>query len=264
METPLHGYFCWHDLFSKDPARARGYYSELLGWKTQDLPLGPRHYTMLMATADHADSFGGLEPLPAPNVPSHWMSYVAVPDIAAALAKVAKLGGKVLMPTTEIPGMGHFAIVQDPAGASFALYRGKESHPARGMEQMKPGLPCWMECITKDVAAALRFYTGLFGWTTTSKVVDGGHTYHMFMNGTYGIGGLMQCPEPNIPSHWYPYFLTADLATSASRATSLGGTQIMPPTDIGDGMGSFSIQLDPQGAVFGFYAAPSSQPTKGC
>jgi len=263
MDTPLIHYFCWHDLFTKDPKRAKSYYSELLGWKSQDMPVGPRSYTMLMATNDHADSFGGIEPTPAPNVPSHWMSYIAVADLAASLAKVTKLGGTVTMGATEIPGMGAFAIVQDPTGGSFALYRGKEQHPARGQAQMKAGLPCWMECMTTDLDKALAFYKGLFGWTTMSKPVDGGHTYHMFMNGDYGIGGLMQCPEPNIPSHWYPYFMSADLNTSASRAKSLGGTAVMPPTDIGENMGSFSIQLDPTGAVFGFYALPSGPP-KSC
>jgi predicted enzyme related to lactoylglutathione lyase len=131
------------------------------------------------------------------------------------------------------------------------------------MEQMKPGLPCWMECMTTDLDKALAFYKGLFGWTTTTKPVDDGHIYHMFMNGSYGIGGLMQCPDKNIPSHWYPYFMSADLKTSADRAKSLGGTPIMPPTDIGEGMGSFSIQLDPAGAVFGFYSAAAG-PAKTC
>jgi hypothetical protein len=263
METPLVHHFCWHDLFTKDPKRAKSYYSELLGWKSQDLPMGPKSYTMLMATNDQADAFGGIESLPAPNVPSHWMSYVAVADLDASLAKVKKLGGSVHMGATDIPGMGKFAIVADPAGASFALYRGNQQYPARGMEQMKPGLPCWMECMTTDLDKALAFYKGLFGWTTTTKPVDDGHIYHMFMNGSYGIGGLMQCPDKNIPSHWYPYFMSADLETSADRAKSLGGTPIMPPTDIGEGMGSFSIQLDPAGAVFGFYSAAAG-PAKTC
>jgi hypothetical protein len=49
---------------------------------------------------------------------------VAVTDCDASANKVTKLGGKVLVPPTDIPNVGRFAIVQDPQGATFGLFKG--------------------------------------------------------------------------------------------------------------------------------------------
>jgi predicted enzyme related to lactoylglutathione lyase len=257
MEPVIHGHFCWHDCNSSDPDRARDYYRALCGWTAREVPIGARSYTMLVAGDGPEDAFGGLEPLPVPGVPSHWLSYVAVAALDASIGKLDALGGRVLHPRTEIPGMGHFAVVQDPTGATFALYQGNQPAAARTAEQMKPGLPCWMELMVRDPGRAVGFYAELFGWTTVSKDLPDGETYQMFLHGALGVGGVMRTPGPEVPPHWYPYFLTADLAVSAELAASLGGRTCMPPTEIGDGMGSFSVQTDPCGAVFGFYAAPN-------
>ncbi len=49
--------------------------------------------------------------------------YVAVPDLAACLAKAESLGGKTLVPPTEIPGMVTFALFQDPEGNPIGLVK---------------------------------------------------------------------------------------------------------------------------------------------
>jgi predicted enzyme related to lactoylglutathione lyase len=48
--------------------------------------------------------------------------YVDVDDIDAAFTKIEKLGGKKLMPKTEIPGFGWFAFFADPTGNRVGLY----------------------------------------------------------------------------------------------------------------------------------------------
>ena len=58
------------------------------------------------------------------GVPAHWMSYFTVDDVDAAAAKVKELGGNVCVPPTDIP-VGRFAVVSDPAGATFSLFKGK-------------------------------------------------------------------------------------------------------------------------------------------
>ena len=41
----------------------------------------------------------------------------------ATVAKTTALGGKVTMPATDIPGIGRFAILQDPQGAHVAVIK---------------------------------------------------------------------------------------------------------------------------------------------
>jgi hypothetical protein len=49
--------------------------------------------------------------------------YAMVNDIGATLAKIEKLGGKTIVPATEVPGMGHFAWFTDPEGNAIGLWK---------------------------------------------------------------------------------------------------------------------------------------------
>jgi predicted enzyme related to lactoylglutathione lyase len=49
--------------------------------------------------------------------------YIGTDDIDATLAKIESGGGRVLVPQTEIPGIGWFAIFNDPQGNTLALYK---------------------------------------------------------------------------------------------------------------------------------------------
>ena len=55
--------------------------------------------------------------------PGHTItSYVNVPSVTRAMAKVKKLGGKICKPKTAVPGMGYLAICQDTENNTFALW----------------------------------------------------------------------------------------------------------------------------------------------
>ena len=62
------------------------------------------------------------EHMPA-HVPSYWMPYFQVADADAAAAKAKELGGNVMVPPQDIPNTGRFAIVSDPQGAMFAVFK---------------------------------------------------------------------------------------------------------------------------------------------
>ena len=49
--------------------------------------------------------------------------YVAVEDLAASLEKAESLGGKTIIPPTEVPGMGQFAWFSDPDGNTIGLWK---------------------------------------------------------------------------------------------------------------------------------------------
>jgi predicted enzyme related to lactoylglutathione lyase len=104
------------ELHTKNVDQARGFYGELFGWafKTVSMP-GPRYDTI------EGPQPGGIMEETAGS--GFWLQYVSVEDVTASAKKAEKLGGKVLTPKTEVPGMGWFAVVADPAGASFALWQ---------------------------------------------------------------------------------------------------------------------------------------------
>lgn len=105
-----------------DTGAAGEFYQKLFGWKIQPMP--EMNYVMWEA----GDGNGGGFPQVSPENPAgQVLVYIDSDDIEADLAKVKQLGGKVLHEKTEIPGMGWFAVFQDPTGNALALYTGKNS-----------------------------------------------------------------------------------------------------------------------------------------
>jgi len=47
--------------------------------------------------------------------------YFEVADCDATVAAAAQHGGSVIVPATDIPGVGRFAMLIDPPGAVFAV-----------------------------------------------------------------------------------------------------------------------------------------------
>lgn len=111
----------WMQLNATDPAKAKPFYTGLFGWTAQDdaNPMGGVYTTWMKADGPA----GGMMAMPpgAEGAPSHWLVYWAAADTRAAHAKAVSLGAKSFVPPTDIPGMGTFAVLQDPQGVVFAL-----------------------------------------------------------------------------------------------------------------------------------------------
>jgi uncharacterized protein len=125
-EPPLrraqHGAVAWGELLSRDPHAAISFYDAVFGWQaTLDPASG---YTTLRL--DEID-IGGLLPMP-PQVPtetpSHWTVYFHVSDIASAVHTALTAGGTQLVEPTKVGAMT-FAVLADPAGATFGVLTGE-------------------------------------------------------------------------------------------------------------------------------------------
>jgi hypothetical protein len=114
--------FCWDELLTSDAPRSGAFYSEVFGWRVQEVPLGP-HGTYHLFKRGALDAAGMMQLPPQAEAPSHWLSYVALPDVDAAALSIARLGGKLWVEPRDLPGVGRFAVAADPQGASFAIFR---------------------------------------------------------------------------------------------------------------------------------------------
>jgi len=97
------------------------FYQELFGWKL--MPMPEMNYTMW--EAGEGDEYGGFPQVSDENPAGQVLVYIASDDIEADLKKVEKLGGKVVHPKVEIPGMGWYGVFQDLTGNVLALYTSK-------------------------------------------------------------------------------------------------------------------------------------------
>ena len=122
-----------------DQERARKFYQEALGWRIEPVP--GMDYNMVITTPmDEATGQpttagainGGM--MAREDQISHPVITVDVPDIDATLKTVEELGGSVVMPKNEIPGMGYFAYFRYPENNVMGLW---ENLPAEQSAQAR-------------------------------------------------------------------------------------------------------------------------------
>ncbi len=114
--------FCHVELNTTDVAKAKTFYTKLFDWKLEDIPMPDGAYTMIKVGEGTG---GGLMKNPMPGVPSFWLAYVLVDDIAAATAKAKSLGATVVKDVTEVMGTGWLSIIADPTGAALGFWKPK-------------------------------------------------------------------------------------------------------------------------------------------
>lgn len=120
------GTLVWNELGTRKTDINGAFYTNLFGWGTTPMTgSGSMPYTMFMSGET---PIGGMYLLTEEmkNVPPHWLPYFGVASVTKSLAKAISLGAKTLMPETDIPNMGCFAVCHDPQGAVFAMFQGLE------------------------------------------------------------------------------------------------------------------------------------------
>lgn len=246
IESYAPGSFCWSDLAASDVNAAKSFYGQMFGWTAVDFPTPNGVYTIFRSGDDDV---AALHPGPE-GVPPHWGVYFSVVNADDSAARIAPLGGRIVMAPGDVGESGRMVVAQDPQGVSFSLWQ------AKGHIGATHGGPLnrvsWFELATPEPAAAAAFYTSLLGWRTKPESGMESAPYVEWVNQESSIGGMLPmrgAEWKGVPPHWMIYITVADCNERAARATALGGKLRVPPTDIPN-VGRFSIVNDPQGAAF--------------
>jgi predicted enzyme related to lactoylglutathione lyase len=107
-----------------------------------------------------------------------------------------------------------------------------------------------VDLATSDADAAKAFYGELFGWEAEDMAGAGG-TYTIFrLDGKHVAGcfGTAEGGDAGFPPHWNSYVTVEDADASASRATELGGSELMEAQDVEE-IGRMAVIADPSGAA---------------
>lgn len=239
----LPGKFVWFELVSRDPKRAQAFYGDVLGWTVQAFPMGDQTYEMIYA----GDTMiGGYAAPKSDRQPAHWISYVSVEDVDAAVKAAVANGGKVVDAPYEIPGVGRTARIADPQGAEICPFKNAMGDPAD--EDASQGRFFWNELHTTDTAKALAFYDKVVGFSSRAMDMGPGGIYYILEKDSVGRGGVTNQMAPGVPPHWLPYVFVDDPDATIARAKKLGATVRFGPEDI-PGVGRFGVLQDPTGAV---------------
>jgi uncharacterized protein len=218
-----------------DDGQLGEFYASLFGWSMNRVP----GYTVV-DTRGGTGINGGIVADAEPRV----TFYIETDDLQSALDKINLVGGKTMLPITELPGMAVFARFADPDGLIVGLVLARtdrELWPGAG-----EGAPVdWFEILGPDAARSQQFYAEIFGWQLA------GEGYRMVDTGTgRGIrGGIGTAEQGN----WATVYASVpDVGAVLGRAAELGGSRVYGPNPVDDHMQTGAFR-DPAGNVFGVY-----------
>ncbi len=113
----LPGSVCWTETLTRDVDISARFYREFFGWETESDEGG---YTSFLL---NGEKIAGLLPMPAEvpaEAPAHWSVYFVVESCEVTERAAVDLGGSVLVESVPVE-IGHFAVLEDPAGAPFDI-----------------------------------------------------------------------------------------------------------------------------------------------
>jgi predicted enzyme related to lactoylglutathione lyase len=257
----MHGQFIWYELTTPDTDAARKFYPAITGWGTQQFD---KDYAMWTTGGVPFAGLFRLGPdMREQGVPPNWMPYVEANNVDETARLATSLGGKVMHGPEDIPNTGRFAVLQDPQGATFGIY--KSTRPSQSWDGTPTlGRFSWHELMTTDHRKAYEFYRRLFGWEKTGEMdMGGGNMYSMYGKGGKPFGGMFNRHGDMAGMHpfWLVYIFVKDVQKAVDAAVKGGAFVQRPPMEIPGG-GTIAILGDPQGAAFALHADTSAAAAK--
>lgn len=241
--------FVWYDLMTPNMPEAKKFYAAVVGWNIRDSGMPGMDYNLLSAGSV---DIGGMMPTPptAASMPPVWNGYIYAEDVDKEAAKAVKLGGSIFQEAMDIPEVGRFAVVGDPSGAAFILFKPNSNESPAEVADNTLGHIGWRELHSGDWKQAWDFYEAMFGWTKGDAMDMGPMgTYQQFKIGDKAMGGMMT-KMPDTPRPFWNYYFNVDAIDAAkARIEKAGGKVLMGPHQVPTGQWIINA-FDPQGAFF--------------
>jgi predicted enzyme related to lactoylglutathione lyase len=115
----------WFEIPTDNIARAKSFYTKLFGWKIKKFPGMKMPYWHIDTGGADASPDGGM--MERQSAEERITNFVMVPSVNQAVAKVQKLGGKILREKSAVPHMGYFAVCRDTENNVFAIWERNEA-----------------------------------------------------------------------------------------------------------------------------------------
>lgn len=109
----------WAELLTRDTEGSKAFYTAVFGWSVN---AGESYTQWGVDGADFGGMLGMGEQFPA-HLPPHWLPYFAVADVDVTASRAAALGGEVVMAPSSVGGVRRIAVLRDPQGGVFGVYR---------------------------------------------------------------------------------------------------------------------------------------------
>ena len=118
------GAFTYNELETRDPDAAKEFHGTVFGWEFRDFGDEGNYWTIHLSGQDRPVAgvmdIRGLVP---DEIPPHWLVYFFVNDVDVAAEKATSAGATLANGPMDIPDVGRFAVLTDPHGAAFGLWK---------------------------------------------------------------------------------------------------------------------------------------------
>ena len=119
QESSTHGTLAFSELTSTDPKATRSFLERTFGWSFESVAFPMGEY---LSFKTPGGGRGGVRPAGPKEVPGS-MNYVLVRDLDAAITKIKRAGGEIVLPRVDVPGMGSFFWFRVPGGPIMACWQ---------------------------------------------------------------------------------------------------------------------------------------------
>jgi len=124
-EKPEVGSVSWFDLTVPNAEEVRDFYSKVIGWQYQGVPMENGKYEDYnMNAPESGKTVTGVCHASGTNkgLPAQWLLYITVKDVDKSSEVCKASGGKVLLEPRDMGNYGRYSVIEDPAGAVCALF----------------------------------------------------------------------------------------------------------------------------------------------
>jgi hypothetical protein len=121
-DAPADNTFCWNELASASPETSVAFYTAVGNTRSEGKDMGPMGTYHVLSSTDGTPRAGIMKQM-MPEQPHAWLPYVQVANTDATAEKAKKLGGQVIVPPTDVPGVGRFAVLFDTQGAAIGILK---------------------------------------------------------------------------------------------------------------------------------------------
>jgi predicted enzyme related to lactoylglutathione lyase len=108
------------EFWSEAPARVAQFYQQVFDWQARAIP--ELDYTLVETGGQGGINGGIMTPKQGPW-PGKLALYIDVDDLDAYVRRISEAGGKILVARQDLPGVGAFALFEDPDGRVLGLWK---------------------------------------------------------------------------------------------------------------------------------------------
>lgn len=259
MADSIQGRPLWYQLNTSDSEKGIEFYRSLIGWDIEVYaPEGRMVYPMFKRGQMPLAGVYGV-PADGSEGPPAWLFYIGADDVDATYEKAMAAGAQSFVPPSDIPDIGRFAILADPWGATFAIYKPGSQPPPEGPVEI--GEFSWHEISADDLEKSWSFYQSLFGWEAQGEHDMGPEMgpYRLFGYEGRMVGGIYKRNKEMPVNAWSVYVMVDDVAKKAEAVEKAGGKVVMPVMEVPGGDHIVGI-TDPQGAYFSMHQKAAGNP----